>query len=103
MVRMRPFGLGKKVWEKAMVTKRLDERSYEVESEVGTYQQNSADLKEQPPPRPLVHTPNPAPVVTLNKEKTPPSRPPETPAAHQPPSERQTTPAAVTQRPKRNI
>jgi len=28
VVRMRPFRLGKKVLEKAMVTKRLDEQSY---------------------------------------------------------------------------
>lgn len=33
VVRMRPFTFGKKVWEKAMVTKRLDERSYEVETQ----------------------------------------------------------------------
>ena len=32
VVRMRPFTLGKEVWEKAMVTKCLDEQSYKVET-----------------------------------------------------------------------
>ena len=36
-VRMRPFRLGKRVWEQATVAKRHDERSYEVETEKGTY------------------------------------------------------------------
>jgi len=82
------------VWEKGTVTQHLDERSYEVETQ---------EQKEQPQPRPLEHTFNPALAVTPNKEKTPPSRPPETTVANQPPSEQQTTPAAVTQHPKRNI
>ena len=36
-VRMRPFQLGEKKWGKAIVNKRLDERSYEVETNSGTY------------------------------------------------------------------
>jgi len=40
--------------------------------------------------------------VTLDKEKTPPNMPLGTPAANQPPSEQKTTPAPVTQRPKRD-
>ena len=44
---MRPFRLGKRVWEQATVTKRHDERSYEVETEKGTYRRNRADLREQ--------------------------------------------------------
>ena len=32
VVQMRPFRFGKKVWEQAMVTKCLDESSYEVET-----------------------------------------------------------------------
>ncbi|KAK2549086.1 Uncharacterized protein P5673_030588 [Acropora cervicornis] len=47
-VRMRPFRLGQKEWEKATVTKRHDERSYEVESANGTYRRNRVDLKQQP-------------------------------------------------------
>ena len=50
-VRMRPFRLGKRVWEQATVAKRHDERSYEVETEKGTYQRNRADLREQPTPQ----------------------------------------------------
>lgn len=57
------------------------------------------ELKEQLLPKPLEQ--NPVLAVTLEKEKTPPNTPPETPAASQPPSEQQTTPAPVTQRPKR--
>ena len=99
VVLMRPFRLGKKVWEKATVTNRLDERSYEVETQVGTYRRNRADLKEQPLPKPLKQTS--APAVTLDKEKTRPNTTPEKSAANQTPSEQQTTPAHVTQRPKR--
>ena len=43
VVRMRPFRLGQQVWEQATVTKRHDERSYEVETEKGTYRRNRAD------------------------------------------------------------
>ena len=45
---------------------------------------------------------NPTPAVTPDKEKTSPSTPPGTPAANQLPSEQKTTPAPVSQRPKRN-
>ena len=45
VVRMRPFGLGQEVWQKATVTKQHDERSYEVESESGTYRRNRVDLR----------------------------------------------------------
>jgi predicted Fe-S protein YdhL (DUF1289 family) len=43
-VRMRPFKLGLKTWDRATVSKRLDERSYMVETETGTYRRNRADL-----------------------------------------------------------
>ncbi|XP_048582090.1 uncharacterized protein K02A2.6-like [Nematostella vectensis] len=33
VVRMRPFRLGKKEWDRATVRKRLDERSYEIETD----------------------------------------------------------------------
>ena len=44
-VRMRPFKLGQKAWEKATVTKRYDERSYEIETDLGIYRRNRVDLK----------------------------------------------------------
>ena len=47
IVRMRPFRLGQKAWDKATVTKRYDERSYEVETDSRSYWRNRADLKEQ--------------------------------------------------------
>ena len=89
------------MWEKATVTKRLDERSYEVDTQAGAYRRNRADIKEQPLPKPLEQTS--APAVTLDQERTPPNWPPEKPAANQTLSEQQTTPAPVAQRPKRNI
>lgn len=96
---MRPFTLTKKVWEKAMVNKRLDERSYEVETQAGTHRRNRVDLKEQSLPRSLEQ--NPTPAVTLDKEKIPPSTPPGTPAANQTSSEQKTIPTPVSQRSKR--
>ena len=47
VVRMRPFRLGQKAWEKAIVVKRYDERSYEVETDSGFYRRNRVDLKQQ--------------------------------------------------------
>lgn len=96
---MRPFTLTKRVWEKAMVTKRLDERSYEVETQDGTHRRNRVDLKKKSLPTPLEQ--NPTLAVTLDKEKIPPSTPPGTPAAKQTSSEQKTTPTSVSQRPKR--
>ena len=43
-VRMKPFQLGEKKWGKAIVNKRLDERSYEVETE-STYESRMRNLQ----------------------------------------------------------
>ena len=97
---MRPFTLGKKVWEKAIVTKYLDERSFEAETQARTYRRHRADLKGQSLPRSLEQ--NLTPAVTADKEKTSPTTPRGAPAANQPPSEQKTTPVPVSQRSKRN-
>ena len=44
-VRMKPFQLGEKKWGKAVVNRRLDERSYEVETNSGTYRRNRIHLR----------------------------------------------------------
>ena len=44
-MRMKPFQLGEKKWGNAIVNKRLDERSYEVETNSGTYQRNRVHLR----------------------------------------------------------
>jgi len=105
---MRPFTLGQKAWEKATVTKRYDERSYEVESEKGTYRRNRVDLREQPvPQRPLEQTPSQEPALTQNKDQTKTlaetNNLPDTLETIQQPQEQQPTPAAVSQRPKRTL
>ena len=41
---MKPFALGQKSWDKAHVTKRLDERSYEVQSAGTTFRRNRQHL-----------------------------------------------------------
>lgn len=43
-VRLQPFKLGCKEWERGVVTKRLDERSYEVETSLGTLRRNRVHL-----------------------------------------------------------
>ncbi|XP_028415786.1 uncharacterized protein K02A2.6-like [Dendronephthya gigantea] len=45
VVRMRPFTMNKKTWEKATVARRLDERSFEVETPAMNYRRNRVDLK----------------------------------------------------------
>ena len=45
-MRMKPFRLGDKAWKKATVTKRLDDRSYTVETSEGTiYRRSRNHLK----------------------------------------------------------
>ena len=43
-VRMKPFALGQRSWDKAQVTKRLDERSYEVQSAGTIFRRNRQHL-----------------------------------------------------------
>jgi len=43
-VRMKPFALGQMSWDKAHLTKRLDERSYEVQSAGTTFRRNRQHL-----------------------------------------------------------
>ena len=45
VVRMKPFKLGEKKWNKGVIQHRLDERSYEVETDDGTYRCNRIHLK----------------------------------------------------------
>ena len=41
---MTPFRQGQKEWEKAVVQRRLGERSYEVDTPQGTYRRNRVHL-----------------------------------------------------------
>ena len=49
-VRMKPFVLGQHTWKKAEVTRRLDERSYEVQASGTTYRRNRQHLVKTPQP-----------------------------------------------------
>ena len=65
-VRLKPFTAGDKRWSKATVTRRLDDRSYEVEANGTAHRRNRVHLKKTSkhiPPAPLA-TLAPAPVVT---------------------------------------
>ena len=65
-VRLKPFTAGDKRWSKATVTRRLDDRSCEVEANGTTSRSNRVYLKktsEHTSPDPF-ETPAPAPVVT---------------------------------------
>ncbi|CAB4001223.1 Hypothetical predicted protein [Paramuricea clavata] len=42
---MRPFRLGQKLWDRATVKRRYDERSYEVETDRGNFRRNRVDIK----------------------------------------------------------
>ena len=86
-VRMKPFVLGQKSWDKAEVTKRLDERSYEIQSAGTTYRRNrqhlvktaepsvQPDISEQPRPDTNVgsdqsaHQQSQAPAVQASPEQ----------------------------------
>ena len=45
IVRMRPFQLNKKTWDKALVKRKLDDRSYEVEANDTSYRRDRVDLR----------------------------------------------------------
>ena len=45
---MKPYRSGDVEWKKAIVMRRLDERSYEVETPEGLYRRNRVDLKNTP-------------------------------------------------------
>ena len=53
---MKPFRHEQKEWEKAVVQRRLDERSYEVDTPEGTYRRNRVHLRtrETVPPVPVL-------------------------------------------------
>lgn len=59
MVRIKPFTLGKSAWEKGTVTKVLDDRSYLVETDNGTYRRNRVHLRQtkESPEKPQHSTP----------------------------------------------
>ena len=55
-VRIKPYLPSEKEWKKAVVTERLDHKSYEVATEHAVFRLNCIDLKktqEPPPPTPL--------------------------------------------------
>ena len=52
VVRLKPFQLGKREWQKGVVPSRLDERSYEVETPHHVVHRNRVHLRKtnEPPP-----------------------------------------------------
>lgn len=50
VVQMRPSLLNRKTWDKAVVTKRLDERSCVIETDEGTHRRNRVDLRKTKEP-----------------------------------------------------
>ena len=81
VVRMKPLIQGKKNWQKAIVTKRLDERSYMVETSTAVYRRNRVHLKK---------TPEPPPETLRNKTVTTPA----------PESKKEPKPSAAISKPK---
>ena len=72
VVRMKPINNFERVWRKATVTQKLDDRSYRVETpEGGTYRRNRFHLRKTGEPRTPPHPDMPVePVVTPDKEPT---------------------------------
>ncbi|XP_072031941.1 uncharacterized protein [Amphiura filiformis] len=62
VVRMKPLVQGQKNWQKAIVSRRLDERSYVVETPTAVYRRNRVHLKKtQETPPPVVSLPHQTP------------------------------------------
>ena len=101
VVRMRPFRLEQKTWEKATVVKRYDEQSCEVETDTGSYCQNRVDLKQQQPiPQKLTVISEPAPGTIMNQDPTttkPNNEIKTSQSTSQPQEPQQDTPSTVSQ------
>ena len=72
VVRMKPFGLGSKIWKKGRITARLDERSYMVETPDGeTYRRNRSHLKKTKEDPDIAETPDmrPTDIMTATKHR----------------------------------
>ena len=98
VVRMRPFRLGQKSWEKGNVVKRHDERSYEIETELGSYRRNRVDLRLCQPQQ------QPAESIQTDSEQPPAAPEPTaatTPSPEPTASNERPTATPVPQRPKR--
>ena len=58
VVRMKPFRAGERVWRKAIVTDKLDDRSYNIEAEDGgKYRRNRSHLRKTKEPATAEHQP----------------------------------------------
>lgn len=70
VVLMKPFKLGQREWKKAVVTKRVDERSYDVEEQEGegVYRRNRCHLRKTKEPVSDPHTPD-APATTAPEQQ----------------------------------
>ena len=88
-VRPKPFRMGKKEWEKGVVRKRFDERSYEIETPSGTFRRSRIDLRKtsetQPEKQALNHTSESAPPLSPSPVSPPVDSSPEIPPVPQEP------------------
>jgi len=79
VVRMKPFVLGQKVWQKGQVLRRLDERSYEIDTGNGVYRRNRVHIRKSDEPAQTsvkVSSPSvPPKVPTKQVMQTPPRMP----------------------------
>ncbi len=87
-IRLKPFRIGKKEWEKGVVLKWLDEISYEIETRSGTFRRDRIDLRKTPE---IPHEPLQTPNEIEEDDNTPPSAPsapsaPSTPSTPSAPS-----------------
>ena len=73
VVRMKPFILGEKKWRKAIVTRRYDERSYQVDTGNGTYRRNRMHLRKSDETEPRSNQAT----ATYTPPITPEDRPPQ--------------------------
>lgn len=106
IVRMKPFQTGEKKWQRGVVTARLDERWYLIDTpDGGSYRKNKFHLKktQEPPPisepdrgplivKPMTLAPNPEGPKKESAAKSPPNQQPQLQSA---------TASTVPERPKR--
>ena len=75
---MKPFVLGQHTWKKAEVTRRLDERSYEVQASGTTYRRNRQHLvKTSQPSNQQDFAKGPHPVPSADCKVTTPGQGPQ--------------------------
>ena len=101
-VRLQPFRLGRRDWSRGTIVKRLDERSYVVDTPTGVLRRNRQHLRKTREHQQAAVIPDPQ-ILPSAREVTPAiDRPAQSASNNDPPGSPMRQPFAMTQSPERS-